>query len=163
MLLSKIDDLRGVPAELPRHDVTRRRLYAANFHRMMRIACVSMGLSMLVLVGRRATSIIENGIPWADVAGAIPVVLLLTLVLVPHLRTRALYGSPEGLEILQRGRRRLVPWSTVGTPKFAWWSFGLWRVAKVTVGEDQIETISFFADGGILEDFERMRALYTRR
>ena len=159
MLLSKIEDWPDAPAKHGSSELIE--LYAPAVHRMVRIAYASMGIALFTLAVRGATA--PEGIPWDVIAGGFPVLLLMTLVLAIPLRTCALYGSPEGLEIARWGKRRVVAWSKVGMPKFAWWSFGLWgRIAKVVVSEEKKQTIFFFADSGILVDFETTRARYTR-
>ena len=164
MLSSQPYDSRGLPADGRESQAAKRRLYAPFFHWVMRIGSIFMGLSILYLTVRRAGSLDHEGIPWVAAAGAIPVLTFVALIVLFHLRTCALYGSPDGLEIARWGKRRVIPWSNVGTARYAWWYVSLLsRIATVTIHDENEHRYTFFANDQILEDLEAMRAVYTRK
>jgi hypothetical protein len=162
MLMSRIEDLGRAVAAEPQRDVTRRRLYAPIVHWIARIAYSTMGVFFAAAVVGIAKSFAEERLYWGAAPG-IPVLIFCTLLLVTTLRTSALYGSPEGIEIARWGKRRVIPWWKVGTAEYAWWSTNrVSRIAKLTIHEQEEKTVIFFANDRVLADLEAMRALYTR-
>jgi hypothetical protein len=138
----------------------RRPLYARVTHRLNRIANTAMlAMPCIALVLDTATSPPQE-------RGLRGIVCLLFLLLVsafvsPYLRTSALYGSPEGLEILRWGKRRIVPWSKVGRVELAPKYLGHFvRMAHLTVYEKEERTISFFATEALVDELENAHAAY---
>jgi hypothetical protein len=72
--------------------------------------------------------------------------------------TRAIFGSPRGLEYKHKGSWRIVPWANVGVPEFAPWYWGyIVRFTSVEIHDEGPKTLWFFATHGYLEEFRRLR------
>jgi hypothetical protein len=138
----------------------RRPLYARVTHWLNRVANTAMlAMPCIALTVATATSSPHE-------LGLHGIVCLLFLLLVaafvsPYLRTSALYGSPDGLEIARWGKRRIVPWSKVGRVELAPKYLGHFvRMAHLTVYEEEERTISFFATEALVDELETARAAY---
>jgi hypothetical protein len=72
--------------------------------------------------------------------------------------THKVYGSPEGLEVVQWGRSRSIPWSLVGECQTLPWFLSFpTRIVRLKLNETPPRTITFYASKNNLEDFEAMR------
>jgi hypothetical protein len=140
-----------------------RALYAQGVHWMARTGHGFMLLLYLVGVVGVVSTFSVHPLGWADAAGFF-MLIAVPLVIASNLRTCAVFGAAEGLEIVRWGKRRTVPWSKVGTAEYAWWSVNsASRIARLTVLEERERTILFFANDRILAELERMRAAYAGR
>jgi len=165
MLTSMMGDLFHGPAADRESPVMKRRLYAPVRHWVARVGYGTMGIGFVAFIAGMVMSRAHEELPGGAIVVGIAVVLLAGLILVTNLRTSALYGSPEGLEMARWGKRRVFAWSSVGTAEYAWWSTNYAsRIATVTIRENtgRERNVLFFASDRVLEDFETMRSLYTR-
>lgn len=138
-----------------------RPLYKPGAHWLARMSFGSMLFFYLVGLVAVASTFTPHPLGWRDAAGFF-MMIVFPLLVGTNLRTWAIYGSVQGLEIVRWGRRRTVPWSQVGAAGYAWWSLNYAaRVARLTVHEEKDRTILFFANDRVLAEIERMRALYA--
>jgi len=140
-----------------------RPLYARGAHWLARTGFTLMLLLYVVGVVGVATTFTAHPLSWRDVAGLFMIVAF-PLVVAPNLRTWAIYGSVQGLEIVRWGTRRMIPWSSVGAAEYAWWSLNYAaRVARLTINDEGNRSILFFADDRVLGELDAMRALHAIR
>jgi hypothetical protein len=144
------------PAALP--DKDRRPLYTRGAHWLARVAYGFMMLLYFAGVVGVLSTLTHGPLGVREAAGFL-VALVFPLIVATGLRTSAIYGSVHGLEIVRWGRRRTVPWSSVGGAEYAWWSLNhAARLARLTLHEETERTILFFANDRVLADLEGMRA-----
>jgi hypothetical protein len=155
------DDESGLDVGVPRGAAPRGRpLYRRGAHWFARTGFGLMLVFYLAGVVAVVSTFTVHPLGWRDAAGFFMMVVL-PLMLGAMLRTWAVYGSVHGLEIVRWGRRRTVPWSKVGKPEYAWWSLNYAaRVARLSLRDEKVRTILFFASDRNLADLEAMRALY---
>jgi hypothetical protein len=85
------------------------------------------------------------------------VVALLSLVYGSVFRTEKVYALPEGLQVERGGAPTTIPWSRVGPPAPAWWSFNpVFRVIALPV--EGARPILFFASRDGLARLEAWRS-----
>jgi hypothetical protein len=73
-------------------------------------------------------------------------------------RSKAIYGSPRGLEYQERGRWRTIPWQIVGSPEYTFLRSGIFYYeAWVEIAGEKPSTIWFYATRDQLDEFQRMR------
>ncbi|HMI87704.1 MAG TPA: hypothetical protein VK550_26640 [Polyangiaceae bacterium] len=140
-----------------------RPLYMRGAHWFARAAFGAMLLCYLVGVVAVVSTFTMHPLDWRDAVGFLMMVAFPLLVGV-GLRTWAIYGSVQGLEIVRWGTRRTVPWASVGAAEYAWWSQNrAARFARLTLCEERERTILFFANDRNLAELHAMRALYAGR
>jgi hypothetical protein len=145
-----------------RSDAPARPLYVRGAHALARTGFTMMLLFYLAGVVGVASTFTAHPLGWRDAVGFL-VLILFPLLVATNLRTWAVYGSVDGIEVVRWGTHRIVPWSQVGAPEYAWWSLNYAaRVARLTIDEERSRNILFFANDRLLEEIERMRALYAR-
>jgi hypothetical protein len=108
-----------------------------------------------VIRGARADASSLAGL-WA----LLPPLFLGFLVLRFVFRQQPIWGSMEGLRVGEGRRSRRIPWSKVGPPEWAWYSFqapGSLRVASIEV-EGEPRRIFFYADDDSFERLSSWRA-----
>lgn len=140
-----------------------RPLYVRGAHWLARTGFGMMLVLYLVGVAAVVSTFTEQRLGWRDAAGLLMMVVV-PLLIVTNLRPYAVYGSGFGLEIVRWGKRRIIPWSKVGTARYAWWSLNYaGRLARLELHEERDRSILFFANDGVLAELERMRALDRER
>jgi hypothetical protein len=140
----------------------RRPLYARGFHLLTRVGHAFMGLIYVVAVVALVVTLASHRPGLPDLVWVLMLVLF-PVVTVPYLRASALYGTPEGIEIVRFGKLRTVPWQNVGEAEFLGWSLTYpARVAELTIyGEDE-RPVRFFATERNLAELGAMRARHGR-
>jgi hypothetical protein len=141
----------------------RRALYLRGAHWFARTGYGLMLLFYLVGVAGLLSTFAPHPLGWRDALGAV-LLIVFPLIVGTNLRTWAIYGSMDGLEIVRWGARRTIPWSRVGPAEYTWWSLNYTaRVARLTLYEERKRTVVFFANDRILAEIQGMRALYAGR
>jgi len=151
---------------------TRQALYSTATHRAMRWAWGSFLALFLFGMIEVAAKVISKAVGTADGRGlsglwALAPVLLVWLGLASFFfRQQPIWGSADGLEVGRGRRSRLIPWSKVSPPEWAWFSFdapGSLRIAYVEITDEG--RIFIYADDDSLEKLSLLRndALASRR
>jgi hypothetical protein len=148
-------------------NTSRQPLFSVATHRAMRGAwglLLTLGLVGMLEV---AVAVIRHTLAAAD-ARPLSGLWVLALMLVGWLavarfffRQQPMWGTIEGLEVGSGRRVRHIPWSKVGSPEWAWYSFdapGSLRIAYVEIA-DAGKRIYFWADA---ESVERLAVLRER-
>jgi hypothetical protein len=140
----------------------RRPLYARGVHRVSRIAHGLMLIFYLIGAVTLVITFTPHPVDWRD-AVAVLLSILVPWVLVTNLRAWTIHGSLGGLEIARWGKRRTIPWSSVGHAEYVWWSLNYAsRMARLILHEEKERSVLFFANDRVLAEMERMRELYAR-
>ena len=137
--------------------VDREPLYSPAGHKLVRIVFGSALAFQSAGIGIAMVMAARNG-KGRDllIAGAMASVIALFAKFV--FRSKAIYGSPRGLEYKENGQWRTVPWKNVGSPDFNWLRSAIFvREATVDITGDDPTTIRFYATKYDIEAFKRLR------
>jgi hypothetical protein len=143
----------------------RQAVYSTATHRAMRWAWGSFLALLLIGLIEVAARVISKAVAaadWRALSGlwALAPVLVVWLGLARFFfRQQPIWGSADGLEVGSGRRSRLIPWSKVGPPEWAWFSFdvpGSLRIAYVQITDEG--RIFLYADDDSLEKLSLLRS-----
>jgi len=134
----------------------REALFQPQIHLGMRLLAGTVGVGMLVVALRFCWLAVTDR-KWPLLA-ALPLVLaLLSLVYGSVFGTEKVYGLAEGIQVQRGGGWTTIPWSRVGAPAPAWWSFNpVFRVTALPV--EGAAPITFFSSRDGLKRLEALRS-----
>ena len=134
----------------------REALFDPQVHYGVRVVTGGVALGMLLVALRLGWLALADR-RWAPF-GALPIAgVFLALVYFSVFQTEPLYATAEGLQVRSGQGWATVPWSEVGAPERAWWSFNpVFRVMEVPVAGR--EPVRVFASRRTLRRLDQLRA-----